>query len=98
MGVQNRNSYGPVTAVVTGKKKITYDIKGDTVNTASRIETISENGMVLMSVMTYELVKEFFDSDYFGKLPVKYKGDLQIFDVKGLKPGFSVNGKGNLTQ
>jgi len=87
---------GPVTAVVTGKKKITYDIKGDTVNTASRIETISENGMVLMSVMTYELVKEFFDSDYFGKLPVKYKGDLQIFDVKGLKPGFSVNGKGIL--
>jgi len=67
---------GPVTAAISGKKKITYDIKGDTVNTASRIETVSDNGMILISVMTYELVKEFFDCEYFGKLPVKYKNDL----------------------
>jgi adenylate cyclase len=85
---------GPVTATVTGKKKINYDIKGDTVNTASRIEGISENGMILISVMTYELVKEFFDCEYFGKLPVKYKGDLQMYRVKGLKPEFSVNVEG----
>lgn len=85
---------GPVTATVTGKKKINYGIKGDTVNTASRIETFSENGMILISVMTYELVKEFFDCEYFGKLPVKYKGDLLIYKVKGLKPEFSVDGKG----
>jgi class 3 adenylate cyclase len=85
---------GPVTATVSGKKKINYDIKGDTVNTASRIETISENGMVLISVMTYELVKEFFDCEYFGKLPVKYKGDLQMYLVKGLKPEYCVDGKG----
>jgi len=85
---------GPVTAAVSGKKKINYDIKGDTVNTASRIETVSENGMVLISVMTYELVKEFFDCEYFGKLPVKYKGDLQMYMVKGLKPEYCVDGKG----
>jgi len=85
---------GPVTATVTGKKKVSYDIKGDTVNTASRIQAVSEKGMILISVMTYELVKEFFDCIYFGKLPVKYKGDLQIFEVKGLKPEFSVNGDG----
>jgi len=85
---------GPVTAAVSGKKKINYDIKGDTVNTASRIETVSENGMVLISVMTYELVKEFFDCEYFGKLPVKYKGDLQMYLVKGLKPEYCVDGKG----
>jgi class 3 adenylate cyclase len=85
---------GPVTASVTGKKKISYDIKGDTVNTASRIEAVSENGMILISVMTYELVKEFFDCEYFGKLPVKYKGDLQMYKVKGLKPEFSVDGNG----
>ena len=85
---------GPVTAAISGKKKITYDIKGDTVNTASRIETVSDNGMILISVMTYELVKEFFDCEYFGKLPVKYKNDLQMYKVRGLKSEFSENGEG----
>jgi adenylate cyclase len=85
---------GPVTATISGKKKVNYDIKGDTVNTASRVEAVSENGMILISVMTYELVKEFFDCEYFGKLPVKYKGDLQMYRVKGLKPEFSVDGMG----
>jgi len=85
---------GPVTATVSGKKKISYDIKGDTVNTASRIEAVSEKGSILISVMTYELVKEFFDCEYFGKLPVKYKGDLQMYEVKGLKKEFSLDGDG----
>jgi class 3 adenylate cyclase len=85
---------GPVTASISGKKKVSYDIKGDTVNTASRVEAVSEKGMILISVMTYELVKEFFDCEYFGKLPVKYKGDLQMYKVKGLKPEFSVDGLG----
>jgi class 3 adenylate cyclase len=87
---------GPVTATISGKKKVNYDIKGDTVNTASRIEAVSDKGSILISVMTYELVKEFFDCEYYGKLPVKYKGDLQMYKVKGLKPGYSVNGEGIL--
>ena len=82
---------GPVTASITGKKKINYDIKGDTVNIASRIEAVSDKGIILISVMTYELIKEFFDCEYFGKLPVKYKGDLQMYEVKGLKAEFSEN-------
>jgi Adenylate cyclase, family 3 (some proteins contain HAMP domain) len=85
---------GPVTAAISGRKKINYDIKGDTVNTASRIEAVSDSGMILISVMTYELVKEFFNCEYFGKLPVKYTDDLQMYKVKGLKPEFSVNGEG----
>ena len=85
---------GPVTANISGKKKVNYDIKGDTVNTASRVEAVSEKSTILISVMTYELVKEFFDYEYFGKLPVKYKGDLQMYRVKGLKPEFSVNDEG----
>lgn len=85
---------GPVTASITGKKKVNYDIKGDTVNNASRVEAVSERGMILISVMTYELVKEFFECEYFGKLPVKYKDDLLMYKVKGLKPEFSVDGKG----
>lgn len=85
---------GPVTASISGKKKVNYDIKGDTVNTASRVEAVSEKGTILISVMTYELVKEFFECEYFGKLPVKYKSDLQMYRVKGLKPEFSVNNDG----
>jgi adenylate cyclase len=85
---------GPVTATVAGKKKVSYDIKGDTVNTASRIEAVSDYGSILISVMTYELVKEFFKCEYFGKLPVKYKGDLQMYNVTGLKSEFSYNGEG----
>jgi adenylate cyclase len=85
---------GPVTAAISGRKKLNYDIKGDTVNTASRVEGVSDNGTILISVMTYELIKEFFDCDYFGKLPVKYKDDLQMYKVRGLKPEFSVDGNG----
>ncbi|MFO7756652.1 MAG: adenylate/guanylate cyclase domain-containing protein [Bacteroidales bacterium] len=85
---------GPVTANITGKKKVSYDIKGDTVNTASRVEGVSGQGRLLISVMTYELVKEFFQCEYFGKLPVKYKGDLDIYEVLGIHPRFSVDGKG----
>lgn len=87
---------GPVTANVSGKKKINYDIKGDTVNTASRVQAVCENGTILLSVMTYELVKEFFDCEYSGKLPVKYKGDLQLYRLRGLKSEFSINGEGIL--
>jgi adenylate cyclase len=79
---------------VSGKKKISYDIKGDTVHNASRLVALSENGSILISVMTYELVKEFFDCEYYTRLPVKYKGDLQIYRVKGLKPEFSIDGRG----
>ena len=94
MGVENWYSYRSCYCTISGKKKISYDIKGDTVNTASRIEAVSDDGSILISVMTYELVKEFFNCEYFGKLPVKYKGDLQMYRVNGLKPEFSHNGEG----
>ena len=88
---------GPVTATVSGKRKINYEIKGDTVNTASRIEANSDEGKIIISVMTYELIKEFFICEYYGKMPVKYKGDVDLFEVKGIKPEFSENGKGLVT-
>jgi class 3 adenylate cyclase len=55
---------GPVTANIFGKTKVSYDIKGDTVNIASRMESSGKNGQLLISVMTYELVKEFFECEY----------------------------------
>jgi hypothetical protein len=71
-------------------------LKGDTVNIANRVEAVSGNGMITISVMTYELVKEFFDCGYFGRLPVKYKGDLQMYKVIGLKPELSAFREGVL--
>ena len=85
---------GPVTASLTGKNKVSYDIKGRAVNTASRIEAVSDKDSILISVMTYELVKEFFICEYFGKLPVKYTGSIQMYQVKGLLPALSIDGLG----
>jgi len=84
---------GPVFATMSGKKKVNYDIKGDTVNISSRMETYSTDGAIIISAMTYELVKELFDCDYFGKMPVKYKGDLEMFSVKGLRSEFAFDDK-----
>ncbi len=85
---------GAVTATVSGKKKVTYDIKGDTVNIASRIESASEPGIVTISAMTYEFVGEYFRCEYRGKLPVKYKGDIGMYHVKGLHPKYSSDREG----
>ena len=85
---------GPVTATISGKKKISYDIKGDTVNIAHRMQGVSESGNILISVMTYELIKEFFICDYYGRMPVKYKGDLEMFEVKGIRPEYSMRERG----
>ncbi|NJK98848.1 MAG: HD domain-containing protein [Bacteroidales bacterium] len=85
---------GPVTAYINGKNKVSYEIKGDTVNISSRMESSGKNGVLIISVMTYELVKEFFTCEYYGKLPVKYKGLLDLFQITGIKPELSVNGEG----
>jgi class 3 adenylate cyclase len=87
---------GPVTATISGKTKVSYDIKGRAVNTASRIEAVSESDSILISVMTFELVKEFFRCEYFGKLPVKYTGNIQMYEVDGLLPGLCTDGHGSV--
>ena len=85
---------GPVVASVSGKKKISYDVKGDTVNIASRIESSCEPGEISISAMTYEFVKEFFVCEYDSKMPIKYTGDIALYTVKGLRPELSIDGKG----
>lgn len=82
---------GAVIAGVVGHKRISYDIWGDTVNTASRMESSGEAGKINISGQTYELVKEFFICEYRGKMPVKYKGDIDMYFVKGIRPELSVN-------
>jgi class 3 adenylate cyclase len=85
---------GPVIAGVIGHKKVSYDIWGDTVNTASRMESSGIPGKVNISGITYELVKGYFLCEYRGKLPVKYKGNIDMYFVTGLRPELSVDLKG----
>ncbi len=82
---------GPVIAGVIGHKKRSYDIWGDSVNIASRMESSGEPGKVNVSGVTYDLIKDFFICEYRGKLPVKYKGNLDMYFVTGLRPELSIN-------
>lgn len=82
---------GPVIAGVIGHKKFSYDIWGDTVNTASRMESSGEAGKINISGQTYEMVKDFFICEYRGKMPVKYKGEIDMYFVKGIRPELSVD-------
>jgi hypothetical protein len=82
---------GPVIAGIIGHKKRSFDIWGDTVNTASRMESTGEAGKVNISSETYKLVKDYFICEYRGKLPVKYKGNIDMYFVKGLRPELSIN-------
>ena len=85
---------GPLVAAVSGRKKLNYEVKGETVNLAARIRSFCEDGEIIISATTYEIVKDLFNCEYFGKLPVKYKGDIQLYTVKGIKQDYSLQQKG----
>ena len=72
---------GSVVAGIVGVKKFAYDIWGDTVNTAARMEQNSESGKINISETTHELVKDIFEFAYRGEIPAKGKGNLKMYYV-----------------
>jgi class 3 adenylate cyclase len=72
---------GPVVAGIVGVKKFAYDIWGDTVNTAARLEQSGAPGRINISQSTYELVRDKYACEYRGKIAAKNKGEVEMYFI-----------------
>ncbi len=76
---------GSLLSGVIGKKKFVYDVWGDTVNLASRMESSGVAGRINISKDTFELIKDYFEVEYRGKILAKNIGQVDMYLIKGLK-------------
>lgn len=78
---------GPVLAGVIGRKKFAYDLWGDVVNTASRMESQGTSGMIQITRNTYELIKDEFYCVPRGTIVIKGKGEMEVWYITGERTG-----------
>jgi adenylate cyclase len=76
---------GPLIGGVIGRKKYFYAIWGDTVNTASRMESHGKSGRIQITRATYELLKDDFECEFVGEIHVKGKGQMEVWHLIGEK-------------
>jgi class 3 adenylate cyclase len=87
---------GEIIAGVVGKTKFAYDIWGDTVNTANRMESSGEPNKINISGETYRYVKDLFECTYRGKVPAKHKGEIDMNFVERIKTEYSLDDAGKI--
>jgi adenylate cyclase len=85
---------GGVVSGVVGRKKLTYDVWGDAVNIAARMENAGEGDRVNISESTYQHVKSYFACTPRGAIDVKNKGKMTMYFLDRLKPEFAVDAAG----
>jgi class 3 adenylate cyclase len=87
---------GALLAGAIGNKKFAYDVWGDTVNIAARMESSGIPGTVNVSQSTFELTQDFFEFEHRGKIKAKNKGKIDMYIVKGIKKNLSLDPLGLL--
>ena len=85
---------GPLVAGVIGEQRFTYDLWGDTVNTASRMESGGEPGRINISAATHQLVEPFFECTPRGSVAVKNRTAVEMYFLERLRPEFSADPAG----
>ena len=85
---------GPLVAGVIGEQRFTYDLWGDTVNTASRMESGGEPGRINISAATFRLVEPFFECSPRGSIAVKNRTAVEMYFLERLRPEFSADPAG----
>jgi len=85
---------GPLVAGVIGEQRFTYDLWGDTVNTASRMESGGEAGRINISDATFRLVEPFFECSPRGSIAVKNRTAVEMYFLERLRPEFSADSAG----
>ncbi|MCQ2226513.1 MAG: HD domain-containing protein [Bacteroidales bacterium] len=88
---------GPIMGRFLPGKNTPYTLSGNNALIASRLGAISPKGHVSLSLMTYELIKEFFEVNQVGKVPVKYSGSMDIFDLLDIVPSLRSDMPNKLT-
>jgi adenylate cyclase len=87
---------GPVIAGVVGKHKFTYDIWGNTVNVAERVEAAGVPGRITISEATWHHIKGRFETEPRGAVEIKHKGLVNMFFLDRIIPEFSSDAAGTI--